>query len=133
MIRKTRLDILARVKAVLRRSDSTLSFPDQVFAYGELKVDFSQAKVTLAGRDVTLTPTEYQILWHLIKATGKVVPIQTLLGRIWGREYLEDASYTHYLKSHIQHLREKLRDQAAAPKYIFTERYAGYRFAKVPA
>ena len=78
---------LARLKAVLRRSDSMLSFPDEVFAYGDLKVDFSQSKVTLAERDKTLTPTEYQILWHLIKAAGKVVPSQTLLGRIWGREY----------------------------------------------
>ncbi len=76
------------------------------------------------------TRTEYKILWHLIKSAGKIVPNRTLMGQVWGRENLED---TQYLKVYIKHLREKLGDQAAAPKYIFNERSVGYRFAKVTA
>ncbi len=112
----------------MRRSDSTPSFADEVFAYGDLKVDFSKSKVTLAERDLNLTPTEYRLLWHLIKAAGKVVPNQTLLGKLWGREASEK---THYLKIPIKHLRDKLGEQTDTPKYIFTERGVGYRFAKV--
>jgi two-component system KDP operon response regulator KdpE len=101
---------------------------DGVFEYGDLRVDFGETKVTLGDRVVNLTPKEYKILWHLIKWAGKIVPTRTLLGQVWGREYLED---THFLKVHIKHLRDKLGDQAAAPKYIFSERHVGYRFAKV--
>ncbi len=121
---------LARMKAVLRRSDSTPYFTDGVFEYGDLRVDFGETKVTLGNRDVNLTPTEYKILWHLIKSAGKIVPNRTLLGQVWGRENLED---THYLKVHIKHIRQKLGDQPAAPQYIFNERSVGYRFAKVAA
>ena len=121
---------LARMKAVLRRSDSSSYFTDGVFEYGDLRVDYGETKVTLGDRALNLTRTEYKILWHLIKSAGKIVPNRTLLGQVWGRENLED---THYLKVHIKHLREKLGDQPAAPKYIFNERSVGYRFAKVAA
>jgi len=121
---------LARMKAVLRRSNSTPYFTGGVFEYGDLRVDFGETKVTLRDRVVNLTPTEYRILWHLIKSAGKIVPNRTLLGQVWGRENLED---TQYLKVYIKHLRQKLGDQPAAPKYIFNERSVGYRFAKVAA
>ncbi len=121
---------LARMKAVLRRSYSTPSVTDGVFEYGDLRVDYGEAKVTLGDRVLHLTATEYKILWHLIKSAGKTVANRTLLGQVWGREHLEN---TDYLKVHIKHLREKLGDQPAAPKYIFTERNVGYGFAKAPA
>jgi len=118
---------LARLKAVLRRSDSTPASEDRVFEYAELKVDSGAAKVTLAERDLKLTPTEYLLLCELIKAPGKIVSSRTLLGKVWGRDHVEE---THLLKVHIKHIREKLGEQTAAPKYIFTERSVGYRFAK---
>ncbi len=121
---------LARMKAVLRRSNSTPYFTGGVFEYGDLRVDYDETKVTLRDRVVNLTPTEYRILWHLIKSAGKIVAKRTLLGQVWGREYLEE---THYLKIPIKHLRKKLGDQPAALKYIFTERSVGYGFAKVLA
>jgi len=121
---------LARMKAVLRRSNSTPYFTGGVFEYGDLRVDYGETKVTLRDRVVNLTPTEYRILWHLIKSAGKIVPNRTLMGQVWGRENLED---TQYLKVYIKHLRQKLGDQPAAPKYIFNERSVGYRFAKVAA
>ena len=120
---------MARIKAVLRRSDPTPSLAeDRVFEYEDLRVDFAHRKVTLGERDVTLTSTEYRLLGHLIKSAGKIVRSRNLLGLVWGREWLEE---THYLKVHIQHLRNKLEEDSRAPKYIFTERSVGYGFAKV--
>ena len=83
-------------------------------------------KVTLGERGVNLTPTEYRLLCQLIKNAGKIVSSRTLLGLVWGRERLEE---TNYLKVHIKHLRHKLKEDATAFKYIFTERNVGYGFA----
>ncbi len=117
---------VARVKAVLRRADLTLPFEDKVFNYGDLKVDFGTSEVTLGGDRVNLTPTECRLLCQLIKNAGKIVSSRTLLGLVWGRERLEE---TNYLKVHIKHLRHKLKEDAAALKYIFTARNVGYGFA----
>ena len=118
--------LMARLKAVLRRSNPTLSlFEGKTLEYGELRIDFGTAKVTLGKRCVNLTPTEYRLLCQLIKSPGKIVPSRTLLGLVWGRKHLEET----YLKVHIKHLRNKLKEDPAAPKYIFTERNVGYGFA----
>ena len=118
---------MARLKAVLRRCDPLPAIvEDRVLKYGELKVDFGTAKLTLGGRGVNLTPTEYRLLCQLIRRKGKIVPSRTILGVVWGREYLEEA---RYLKVHIKHLRNKLREATDSPKYIFTERNVGYGFA----
>ncbi len=118
---------IAKLKAVLRRCDPLPPLAEEgVFEYGELKVDFGMGKVTLGGRGVNLTPTEYRLLCQLIKNAGKIVSSRTLLGLVWGRERLEE---TNYLKVHIKHLRHKLKEDAAALKYIFTERNVGYGFA----
>ena len=118
---------IARLKAVLRRADPpTQSLDvDRTFEYGELKVDFGTGKVTIGGRGVNLTPIEYRLLCQLIRSAGKIVSSRTILGLVWGREHLEE---TRYLKVHIKHLRNKLREVTDAPKYIFTERKVGYGF-----
>jgi two-component system KDP operon response regulator KdpE len=118
---------IAKLKAVLRRCEPLPSLvEDGAFEYGDLKVDFGTSEVTLGGRVVNLTPTEYRLLCQLIKNAGKIVSSRTLLGLVWGRERLEE---TNYLKVHIKHLRHKLKEDAAAFKYIFTERNVGYGFA----
>jgi len=117
---------VARVRAVLRRADLTTPFEDKVFNYGDLKVNFGRGKVTLGQRLVNLTPTEYGLLCQLIKRSGKIVRSRTLLGLVWGREHMEE---TNYLKVHIKHLRQTLKEDTAAPKYIFTARNVGYGFA----
>ena len=120
------LVFMAKVKAVLRRAEPAPTvIGSQVFESGELKVDFAAAAVHLGERRVSLTPTEYRLLCQLIKTAGKVVPSRTLLGQVWGRDYLDES---RYLKVHIKHLRNKLGDNPAAPKYIFTERNIGYGF-----
>jgi len=118
---------MARIKAVLRRSDTTLSLTeDSVFEYGHLRVNFAAAKVTIGERSVTLTPKENRLLYHLIKNAGNIVRSRNLLGLVWGRECLED---THNLGVHINRLRDKLEEDSRAPKYIFTSRGVGYGFA----
>lgn len=120
------LVFMAKVKAVLRRAEPAPAVVDsQVFESGNLKVDFAAAAVFLGKQRISLTPTEYRLLCQLLKSAGKVVPSRTLLGQIWGRDYLDE---TRYLKVHIKHLRNKLGDDPSAPRYIFTERKVGYGF-----
>ena len=122
------IELMARAQSVLRRTQvSSFSWDEKPFNHGELTVDFSRQEVFLGGQPVKLTPTEYQLLYHLSKNAGRVLTHRTLLARIWGREYLEE---TNYLKVHIKHLRQKLGDDPAEPRFIFTERTAGYKFAK---
>ena len=81
---------IARVKAVLRRVDPTQSLAvDKTFEYRGLKVYFGASRVTLKGRVLNLTPTEYRLLCKLVKNAGKIVSSRTLLGLVWGREHLE--------------------------------------------
>ena len=120
------LVFMAKVKAVLRRTEPTSPVvSNEFFESGNLKVDFAAAAVFLGEHRISLTPTEYRLLCQLVKSAGKVVPSRTLLGQIWGRDYLEES---RYLKVHIKHLRNKLGDDPATPKYIFTERNVGYGF-----
>ena len=118
--------LMARLKAVLRRSDPTLFLvEDQTFEHGDLKVNFGRGKVTLGECRVDLTPTEYRLFYQLIQRRGQIVRSRTLLGLVWGWDHLEMAC----LKVNIQRIRSKLGEDPAAPKYIFTARNVGYGFA----
>ena len=117
---------IAKLKAVLRRADPQSVAVNRVFEYKDFKIDFGSSEVTLGGRRVDLTPTEYRLLGQLCKNAGRIIPNRILLGLVWGRERLDESSY---LKVHIKHLRNKLREVTDAPKYIFTERNVGYGFA----
>ena len=122
------IELLARVQAVLRRAQmEPVTSEEEPFQAGNLYIDFSRREVLVADQPVKLTPTEYQLLYHLVKNAGRVMTHRTLLGRIWGREYVDE---TNYLKVHIQHLRQKLGDDPSNPTMILTERGAGYKFSK---
>ena len=121
------IEFVARVQSVIRRAQATPQLNDATpFRHGELMIDYSRQEVSLGGQPVKLTPIEYQLLYQLTKNAGKVVPHRILLGRVWGRDYLEE---TQYLKVYVQHLRRKLKDDPADPSYIFAERSVGYKFA----
>ncbi len=124
------IEFMARVQSVMRRAQTTpyAGGDEKPFQHRSLLVDFNKHEVYLGDNRLKLTPTEYQLLYHLTKNAGKVMTHRTLLGRVWGREYLDE---TNYLKVHIKHLRQKLDDDPAEPKYILTERTVGYKFAKV--
>jgi two-component system, OmpR family, KDP operon response regulator KdpE len=120
------LELLARVRAVLRRH----GMPPPAsrapsFRSGELEVDFARQEVRLRGERVELTPTEYKLLYHLVRNAGHVMQHGTLLAKVWGREYMDE---TDYVRVYIRRLRDKLGDDPDNPRYIQTERRTGYRF-----
>jgi two-component system KDP operon response regulator KdpE len=120
------LELLARIKAVLRRHEMPApSSRAPSFRSGDLEVDFDAKEARLLGQRVELTPTEYKLLYHLVRNAGRVLPRGTLLAKVWGREYVDEADY---LRVYVRRLREKLGDDAERPRYIQTERGLGYRF-----
>ncbi len=95
------------------------------FRAGDLEMDFSAQEVRLRGERLELTPTEYKLLYHLVRNAGRVLPHATLLAKVWGREYRDEVDY---LRVYIRRLRDKLGDDPQKPRYIQTERGLGYRF-----
>lgn len=120
-------ELLARLRALVRRRGTAPSSP--LLTQGELSVDLAARTVTLQGEEVRLTRKEFDVLALLIGNSGRLLTHQELLRTIWGPAHLGD---THYLRIAIGRLREKLGDDAAAPRMIFTEPGIGYRFAASP-
>jgi len=119
------LELLARVRAVLRRSQTLPLTHEHPFTSGELHIDFARREVTVRGQPVALTGTEYRLLYHLVRNAGQVLTHESLLARVWGREYSDEISY---LKSYINRLRNKLERDPHHPEYILTEYGVGYWF-----
>ena len=122
------LELLARIKAVLRRADlppPVRAMPS--FVAGDLAVNFDSREVTKRGEPIALTALEYRLLYHLVRNAGHVLPREALLARVWGDEYRDQSDY---LKVYISRLRSKLEDDPDRPRYIVTERGLGYRFAR---
>ena len=126
-------ELLARVRAVLRRSQFTAREYNQglraTTATGSLVIDYSQHIVTLNGREIALTPTEYRIIAYLAQNVGRVVTQDLLLEHVWGPEYLGES---HMLQVNINRLRHKLEVDATQPRYILTKVGVGYLLAALP-
>ena len=120
------LELMARVKAVLRRHEMPApASRAPSFQAGDLEVDFARQEARLHGERLDLTPTEYKLLYHLVRNAGHVLQHGTLLAKVWGREYVDE---TDYVRVYIRRLRDKLGDDPERPRYIQTERRLGYRF-----
>lgn len=119
------LELLARVRAVLRRYQNQLPAVGEVFESGDLRIDYASRQVTVGGREVRLTPTEYSLLFHLTRNAGRVLPHHTLLAKVWGREYTDEIDY---LKVYIRRLRQKLEGDPESIGQIISERGVGYKF-----
>jgi len=120
------LELSARVRAVLRRFDMPApASRAPSFCSGDLEVDFARQEARLRGLRLELTPTEYKLLYHLVRNAGHVLGHTTLLAKVWGREYVDEVDY---LRVYVRRLRDKLGDDPEAPRYIRTERGLGYRF-----
>jgi DNA-binding response OmpR family regulator len=119
--------LLARIQAVLRRT----KFPKEVarpeLHSGRLVIDFEQHRVSVAGKEVKLTATEYKILSLLARHAGRVFTQDQLLEQVWGWEYRGES---HILQVTISRLREKIEDNPRDPKYIVTRVGIGYSFPK---
>jgi len=119
-------ELTARVKAVLQRARKTLRDEERrrVHVFDELVVDADNSQVTLRGKPISLTPTEFQLLLTLAENTGRILSHEQLLSQVWGPEYVGEAGY---VKRYIWYLRQKIEDDPSNPQYILTERGFGYR------
>lgn len=115
-------ELLARMRVSLRHA--VLPAAEPVFTAGELTVDLGRRLVAVAGREVQLTPTEYDLLRVLVIHAGKVLTHRQLLRQVWGVAYEGE---THLLRVNMSNLRRKLEPNAARPNYISTEPGVGYR------
>jgi two-component system KDP operon response regulator KdpE len=118
-------ELLARVRAALRRSPARTDEAVTVIEEGDFRVDLEAHSVAVRGEEVHLSPKEFDILVHFIRHPGKVLTHRTLLSTIWGGNYVEQ---TEYLRVFIRHLRKKIEPDPAKPRYILTEPWIGYRF-----
>jgi DNA-binding response OmpR family regulator len=120
-------ELLARIRAVWRRTVAAETPDHGNLAVGDLRLDFDRHEVRMAGRPIELTPKEYEILHCLALNSGRVVPHERLLAFVWGSQTLE--TDVDQLKVHVRHLREKLERNPSAPEYVVTIRGAGYKLA----
>ena len=115
-------ELTARIRAALRRRSSPVPF-----VLGELAIDYDRRRVSVAGRPVTLTPTEYELLRVLAQGAGRVLTHESLLRQVWIRRGNRDPKI---VRAYVKRLRNKLGDDAARPAWIFNERGVGYRMAR---
>jgi len=121
----SRLELMARVKAVLRRTSEGKPFDSGVWESGGLRVDFQRCHATSAGQPIRLTATEFKILKTLFESRGKVVTIDELLRRVWGTDvFLTD----RVIYTHVNNLRAKIEPDPATPAIVVGVRGLGYRF-----
>lgn len=118
-------ELMARVKAVLRRTNTFVELCGDVYESKSLKVDFERHEVFVEGEKVDLTLKEFELLQILIKNKGKILNREILLDKIWGYEYIGE---TRTVDVHIRYLRKKIEKDDKNPKFIETIRGLGYRF-----
>ncbi|MDZ4833541.1 MAG: response regulator transcription factor [Candidatus Melainabacteria bacterium] len=119
-------ELLARMRAVVRRlSNSDEDSSQPTFKVGELEVDYIHRKVIMAGKEVHLTPKEYDLLKYMIQYRNRVLTHRQLLSKVWGAEFVDDV---HTLRVHVANLRNKTESDPTRPRFIRTETRIGYRF-----
>ncbi len=114
-------ELLARLRATLRRAAPST---EPVITIGELRIDLEKRAVSIAGRPISLTPIEYDLLRLLGANEGKLLTHPTILREIWGPAYQEEANYLHV---HVSHLRRKIEPDPARPRYLLNQPGVGYR------
>jgi two-component system KDP operon response regulator KdpE len=117
-------ELLARVRATLRRQRQPDADSAGLIRFGEVAVDLKARRVTKRGQDVHLTPTEYRLLTVLVGGVGRVLSNPQLLRAVWGPSQAENG---HYLRIYMGHLRHKLEDDPTQPRFLLTETGVGYR------
>ena len=119
-------ELLARIQAILRRTDpGTARRAGLVDVDERLQIDFEERQVVVDGRRVVLSPTECALLRVLVEQAGQVVPVATLLTDVWGPAYTDAPAYIHL---YVTYLRRKIERDPRHPRYLISERGAGYRF-----
>ena len=122
-------ELLARVRAVLRRTSWEQQAPsegEKLIHRAGVSIDLDRRRVTYKEREIDLTPTEFNLLYQLMREAGKVLTHRDLLQRVWGQEY---GGETEYVRVYIGRLRSKLEEDPNSPSLLITERGIGYSFA----
>jgi len=119
-------ELLARIRAALRRSPASGEGGPRSFSAPGLEVDFETRRVRAGEKDVRLTPKEFELLRYLVSHAGKPVAHRELLQAVWGPDYGDEPEY---LRVFINQVRKKIEANPARPKFILTEPWVGYRFA----
>jgi two-component system, OmpR family, KDP operon response regulator KdpE len=117
-------ELLARVGAALRRT-SNVSFRMDFIEGGDFRVDLTAHRAEIRGKELHLTPKEFDLLTFLLRNAGKVLTHKNLLAELWGRPYADQPDAVRVL---VRQLRKKIEPNPAAPKYLKTEPWIGYRF-----
>ncbi|WP_038085618.1 response regulator transcription factor [Tumebacillus flagellatus] len=120
-------ELVARVKAVLRRANEDSGEEEGVYNCGEILLDVNRYEVSIRGQHVDLTPREFELLHYLAKHMGRVMSRDHLLDKVWGYEFAGD---TRIVDVHISHLRDKLERDPKQPEYIKTVRGVGYKLVR---
>ncbi len=123
-------ELLARIRAALRRWPGSPEGGPRGFTADDLEIDFETRLVRAHGKQVRLTPKEFELLRYLVAHAGKPVTHRELLQAVWGPDYGDEPEY---LRVFINQVRKKIEADPARPKYILTEPWVGYRFAVAPA
>ena len=118
-------ELMARVRAQLRRPRAQTPAGESVLRFGEVEIDLARHQVQRAGEPLRLTPIEYKLLTHLASQPERVVTHAQLLQAVWGPGHRED---THYVRVHMANLRKKIEQHPAMPRHLLTETGIGYRF-----
>lgn len=122
-------ELLARVRAILRRVDGASSSSDPVIAAGDFRIDNATREVTVRGKSVHLTPKEYDLLLYFLAHAERVLTHRTILTAVWGAN---SAHQTEYLRVFVNQLRKKIEPKPNEPVYLKTEPWIGYRFHPEP-
>ena len=119
-------ELVARVRAVLRRTQAAQAGGPEVLRVADVEVDLPRMRVSVGGRPVELTPTEFQLLWALMREPGRVFTRGQLLDAVHGVAF---ESYERAIDAHVKNLRKKLEPTPGRPRYLLTVHGVGYRFA----
>lgn len=117
-------ELLARIRAALRRAPSAPPFTGLPIRLGEAEVDFQARRVTSGGSSVRLAPKELDLLWYLVSHPNRAIPHRELLQSVWGAEYGDEVEYLRVL---INQVRKKIEADPSKPKHLVTEPWVGYR------
>jgi two-component system, OmpR family, KDP operon response regulator KdpE len=119
------LELTARVRSAVRRFRTRTDSPNCAVTIGDITLDPSARRVTKHGKEIRLTPKEFELLHTLMRYAGRPLSHQRLLSLVWGAEY---GGEREYLRTYMSQLRRKLEDDPTHPMYLLTDSYVGYRF-----
>ena len=123
-------ELLARIRANLRRAPLAPRHGSNVITFDEVQVDLGSHHVSIQGRNVRLTPKQFEVLNYLIANPNVAIPHAKILQTIWGPDYGGEVEYLHVL---VNQLRKKIEPDPSKPRYILTEPWLGYRFQLPPS